>query len=120
MTPRERAVVDALVPPGGALPGALESGFEAFEERFRAEAPLMMGLGWRAALFAAAWLSPVLAGRLPPLDRLPEADRAGALATLGRSRVYLVRQCFLLLKAVVGMGWASGKAVRVAVGYDAR
>lgn len=120
MTGRERAVVDALVPPGGALPGALESGFEGFEARFRAEAPLTMSLGWRASLFLAAWLSPVLAGRLPPLDSLPEEDRAEVLASLGRSRIYLVRQCFLLLKMVVGLGWASTPGVRGPLRYDAR
>lgn len=119
LTARERAVVDALLPPGGELPGALEAGFEAFEAGFRADAPLPMRLGWRAALFAAAWLSPLLIGRLPPLDRLAPPDREAALEAMGKSRVYLVRQVFLLLKAVTSFGYGSTKTVRRAVGYDA-
>ena len=120
MKTRERAVIDVLLPPGGALPGAFEAGFEAFEEGFRADAPLPMRLGWRAALFFAAWLSPLLIGRLPPLDRLPVDDREAALEAMGKSRVYLVRQVFLLLKAVTSFGYGSTKPVRRAVGYDAR
>ena len=112
-------MIDALLPPGGKLPGAFEAGFEGFEAGFRADAPLPMRLGWRGALFVAAWLSPLLIRRLPPLDRLPLDEREAALEAMGKSRFYLVRQAFLLLKAVTSFGYGSTKAVRRAVGYDA-
>ncbi|MBI2387449.1 MAG: hypothetical protein HYV14_15780 [Elusimicrobia bacterium] len=118
---RDRAVLDALLPPGGpeGLPGAFEAGFEDFESGFSKDAPLPMRLGWRAALFAAAWLSPLLIGRLPPLDRLPPEAREDALCAMGKSRFYLIRQVFLLLKAVTSFGYGGTKEVRRAVGYDA-
>lgn len=119
---RDRAVLDALLPPGGpeGLPGAFESGFEDFERGFTADAPATMRLGWRAALFLAAWVAPLLIRRLPPLERLPAEDREAALEAMGKSRFYLIRQVFLLLKAVTSFGYGSTGAVRRAVGYDAR
>ncbi|UPT72824.1 MAG: hypothetical protein M0D55_12935 [Elusimicrobiota bacterium] len=119
MNARERAVIDALLPPGGpeGLPGAFEAGFEAFEEGFRRDAPFTMRLGWRAALFVAAWISPLLIRRLPPLDNLAEEEQTEALEALGKSRFYLVRQSSLLLKAVTSFGYGSTPAVRRVVGY---
>ncbi len=119
--PRERSVLDALLPPGGTegLPGAFEAGFEDFESGFSKDAPLPMRLGWRAALFLAYWVSPLLIGRLPPLVRLSTEEREEALGAMGKSRVYLIRQVFLLLKAVTSFGYGGTKAVRRAVGYDA-
>lgn len=119
LTARGRAVIDALLPPGGALPGALEAGFADFELGFSSDAPLPMRLGWRAALFAGAWISPLLIGRLPPLDRLAPGEREAALEAMGKSRFYLIRQVFLLLKAVTSFGYGSAPVVRRAVGYDA-
>lgn len=119
MTPRERAVIDALLPPGGpsGLPGALENGFEEFEAGFRRDAPPAMLLGWRAALFIAAWISPLLIRRLPPLDRLPAGEREAALEALCSSRFYLMRQVSLLLKAVTSFGYGATPAVRRGLGY---
>jgi len=119
---RDRAVLDALLPPGGpeGLPGAFEAGFEEFERGFRADAPATMRLGWRAALLVAAWISPLLIRRLPPLDRLSADEREAALEAMGKSRFHLIRQVFLLLKAVTSFGYGSTPAVRRAVGYDAR
>jgi hypothetical protein len=114
MTARDRAVLEAL------LPGVFAAGFADFERGFSADAPPMMRFGWRAALFAAAWVSPALIGRLPPLDRLSLDDREAALEAMGKSRVYLLRQIFLLLKAVTSFGYGSTRAVRRDVGYDAR
>lgn len=122
LSPRERTVIDALLPPAGSdgFPGAFEAGFEGFERGFTADAPATMRLGWRAALFLAAWVSPLLIRRLPPLDRLSVEDREAALEAMGKSRFYLIRQVFLLLKAVTSFGFGSTGAVRRAVGYDAR
>lgn len=118
---RDRVVLEALLPPGGpeGLPGVFEAGFEEFERGFAADAPPPMRLGWRAALLAAYWLSPLLIGRLPPLSRLSPDEREDALCAMGKSRVYLLRQVFLLLKAVTSFGYGGTKAVRRAVGYDA-
>ncbi len=120
MNDRQRAVVDALLPPGGPLPGALEAGFEEFEARFRRDAPPTMRLGWRAALWIAAWISPLLIRRLPPLDSLEPQAREDALVAMSKSPIYLVRQVMLLLRAVVGFGWGATPEVRRKVGYDAR
>ncbi len=115
---RDRVVIDALLPSGlDGFPGALEAGFEKFEEGFRRDAPFTMSLGWRAALFLAAWLSPLLIRRLPPLDRLSVDEREAALEAMGKSRVYLIRQVFLLLKAVTSFGYGSTPSVRRAVNY---
>ena len=122
LSARDRVVLNALLPPGGpeGLPGAFEAGFEEFERGFSSDAPLTMRFGWRAALFAAAWVSPLLIGRLPPLDRLQADDREAALEAMGKSRFYLIRQVFLLLKAVTSFGYGGTHAVRRVVGYDAR
>jgi hypothetical protein len=118
---RERLVLDALLPPGGpeGLPGVFEAGFENWERNFSADAPLAMRAGWRAALFVAYWISPVLVARLPPLGRLSADERENALEAMGKSRFYLMRQCFLLLKAVTSFGYGSTATVRRAVGYHA-
>ena len=116
MDARERTVLDALLPPGGSLPGLLEAGFEEFEARWRAEAPRRMVLGWRLALFSASWLSPLLIGRLPPLSRPPPPEREAALEAMGKSRLYPVRQLLLLLKAVSGYGYGLDARVRAANG----
>ncbi len=121
LSARDRAVLDSLLPPGGAvgLPGAFETGFERFEAEFCADAPPQMRLGWKTALFAAAWISPLLIARLPPLDRLQPDEREAALEAMGKSRFYLFRQILLLLKAVTSLGYGATAAVRRAVGYDA-
>ncbi len=121
MIARERLVLDALLPPGGpeGLPGVFEAGFEAWEQGFAADAPPTMRVGWRAALFVAYWISPVLIARLPPLGRLNADERERALEAMGKSRFYLMRQCFLLLKAVTSFGYGSTTTVRRVVGYHA-
>ena len=62
----------------------------------------------------------LLIHRLPPLERLSVDDRETALEAMGKSRFYLMRQCFLLLKAVTSFGYGRTKAVRLPAGYDAR
>ncbi len=119
ITLNNRVVLDALLPAGDLedLPGVFEAGFEDWEKDFSADAPLTMRVGWRAALFVAYWISPVLITRLPPLARLSADERENALEAMGKSRFYLMRQCFLLLKAVTSFGYGSTARVRKAVGY---
>lgn len=119
MNARERAVVDALLPAGArpGLPGALETGFEEFYARFLREAVPALRLGCAAALFAAAWLSPLLIRRLPPLTRLSPQEREAALEAMARSRFYPLRQLLLVLKMVVCLHYGAQEAPRRAVGF---
>lgn len=118
---RSRAVIDALGPSGHPVfkIGLLEAGFDAFWEDFRRTAPASMVLGFRAALWTASWLSPLLIGALPPLSRLSTEDRARALSAMGGSRFYLLRQLTLVLKAVCGFCYGAHPEVRRAIGYPA-
>lgn len=119
MRPAERAVVDALLPSGACpeLPlGAFDSGFDSFYTEFRRVAPFALKAGFRGALLAAIWVSPLLIGRLPPFTRLSPDERELALETLGRSRLYPLRQSLLVLKAVLSFHYGAVPAVRAAVG----
>lgn len=119
MRPAERAVVDALLPSGACpeLPlGAFESGFDDFYKEFQDVAPFALKAGFKGALLAAVWVSPLLIGRLPPFTRLSTDDRERALETLGRSSVYPLRQSLLVLKAVLSFHYGAHPAVRAAVG----
>ncbi len=115
---RQRAVIETLLPAreDGLLPGAIESGFEEFHDRFQRTALPSMRFGFSAALWTAIWLSPPLVGRLPPLSRLSPQDREQALEALGKSRFYLLRQILLLLKAVVSFHYGAHPKVRQALG----
>lgn len=120
LTARQRCVVDSLLP-SGAHPalarGAFDAGFDEFEKEFRISATPAMRLGFSAALWVAIWLAPTLCGALPPLDRHPRAERERILESLGRSRVYALRQCLLLLKAVVCFSWGADPEIRKATGF---
>lgn len=115
---RDRAVLEALLPRTDALPGLFDAGFEQFEAHFARTAPFPMRLGWRAALLAAGWVSPLLIGRLPPFERLDAAGREAALEALLKSRLYPLRQLGLLLKAVAGFGYGLDARVRARIGYS--
>jgi hypothetical protein len=119
MGTQERAVLEALLPPDAAsgLPGAAEAGVPEFLERFRSEAPPAMRAALALALFSAAWLSPLLIRRLPPLSGLPPGDRERALAAMSRSRWAVARQLVLLLKATVSFRYGAHPAVRRAIGF---
>jgi hypothetical protein len=118
LNPRQRAVIDALLPAGvdPGLPGAFESGFDEFYADFERSALLPMRLSFKAALWASAWLSPMLICRLPPLSRLPREERERALEAMGKSRFYLVRQLLLLLKAVCSFHYGAHPQVRRTLG----
>lgn len=119
LTPRERAVLETLLPAGGhpALKGLFEAGFEDFYRDFERTAIMRLRLGFKAALFAAIWISPLLIGRLPPLTRLERENREAALEALGRSRFYVLRQLFLVLKTVSCFCYGADPQVRRAIGF---
>lgn len=99
-----------------ALPGAFEADFEAFFARFEATALPSMRWGFLAALWVAAWIAPALILKLPPITLLSPEDRERALEALGKSRIYLLRQILLLLKAVVSFCYGANPKVRQALG----
>lgn len=119
LSARDRAAVDALLPSKACEPlpwGAFDAGFEEFFAGFQRTAPASLRFGFRAALFVGVWLSPLLIKRLPPISRLTIDEREQALEALGKCRVYPLRQCLLLLKAVVSFCYGADARVREAVG----
>lgn len=117
MNSRQRAALEALLPPDPALPvGLFDAGFEDFYARFRSEASPGMRVGFSAALWAAVWVAPFLIGRLPPISRLEPEDRERALEALVSSRVYALRQLGLVLKAVASFCYGADPRVRDAIG----
>ena len=117
---RSREVLDTLLP-GQTHPrlrrGLFEAGFEKFYIDFENSASPSLRWGFRAALFVATWVAPLLIGRLPPLTRLDRPARERALLALETSRVYLLRQMMLLLKTTVCFCYGADPDVRDAVGY---
>jgi len=117
---RSRVVLDTLLPAQShpALPrGLFEAGFDSFHLDFENSAVPSLRWGFRAALFVATWLAPLLIRRLPPLTRLDRPTRERALLALETSRFYLLRQMLLLLKTTVCFCYGADPAVRDAVGY---
>lgn len=117
MAGQAEIVVEALLPSGGGLPSGAEAGAAEFLASFLREAPFAMRLALRAALFGAAWISPVLILRLPPLSRLSPDDRERALAAMAKSRSAVLRQLLLLLKATVSFHYGADPKVRAAIGF---
>lgn len=119
MTAAERTVLDTLLPSGahpGMTLGLFDAGFDEFYADFQRSAALSMRLGFKTALFAALWAAPLLIGRLPPLTRHDRETRERALEALGRSRVYVLRQMLLLLKAVACLCYGAHPRVRETLG----
>jgi hypothetical protein len=116
----DRAVLAALLPAGvneRLSLGILDTGFDAFLEEFEAAAPSDLRRAFGLALFAAAWLSPLLIRRLPPISRLSAGDRELALAAMERSRLPELRQLVRVLKTVVSLHYGALPQVRQAIGY---
>lgn len=117
---RALCVLDTLLP-ANAHPtlgrGLLEAGYERFHAEFLRAAPPPMGWALRGALWSAAWVSPLLIGRLPPLTRLEPASRERALEAMAASDVYLLRQALLLVKLAAGLCYGADPDVRRALGH---
>src|SRR5258706_15015055 len=116
---RSRLVLDTLLPAQthpGLQRGLFEAGFDQFYLEFENSASPSLRWGFRAALFVATWLAPLLIGRLPPLSRLDRSARERALLALETSRFYLLRQMLLLLKTTVCFCYGADEAVRDTVG----
>jgi hypothetical protein len=115
-----RVVLDTLLP-SHAHPvldlGLFDAGFDAFWADLERSALPAWRWGFRAAVFTAVWVSPLLIRRLPPLTRLDRPTRERALAALGDSNVYLLRQMLTLLKTMAGLCYGADPRVRQALGY---
>ena len=115
-----RVVLDTLLP-SGADPnlkyGLFDTGFDTFWLDFERTTVSSLHWGFRAALFAATWIAPLLILRPPPLTLHDRPTRERALAAMGTSRFYLIRQMFQLLKATVCFCYGADPNVRDAIGY---
>jgi len=115
-----RLILDTLLP-AGAHPtlkyGLFDAGFEAFWTEFECTALSSLRWGFRAALFAAVWIAPLLIHRLPPLALYDRPTRERALAAMASSRFYILRQLFVVLKQTVCFCYGTDRNVRDAIGY---
>jgi len=115
-----RVVLDTLLPSGAnpVLPyGLFDTGFDTFWADVEQTALPAWRWGLRAAVFTAVWAAPLLIGRLPPLTRLDRPTRERALAAMGASHVYLLRQMLGLLKTIACLGYGASPQVRAAIGH---
>jgi hypothetical protein len=117
---QSRLVLDTLLPsqahPDRSL-GLMDSGFDSFWSDFDRTALPALRWTFRAALFTAIWVAPLLIGRLPPLGRHDRPVREQALAALGSSSLPVLRQMLLILKTVAGFCYGADPIVRQAIGY---
>ena len=113
-------MIDTLLPSSAnqRLPfGAIATGFEEFLADFEAQGAPQLQAVFRVALFAAAWVAPLLVRRLPPLSRLTPTERADALGAMERSRLAPVRQLLRVLKTVVALHYGALPEVRRVIRY---
>ncbi len=115
-------VLDTLLP-SKAHPtlgrGICETDFRTFYTAFASQATSPLHLGFRVALWAATWLSPLLIWRLPPLARHDRTTRERALNAMATSRVHLLRQLLNVLKTVTALCYGADPHVRDVLGYHA-
>ena len=120
---RDLVVLDTLLP-GNADPilplGAGDIGFASFHAEFERSATPFMRRAFRAALFAATWVAPLLVHGAPPLSRHSRDRRERALEAMATSRITILGQLLALLKIVAAMAYGADARVREAVGYGRR
>jgi hypothetical protein len=100
--------------------GPVEAGFDDFHREFRRSVPRRFRLAFQLSLFGATWVAPLLIGRPPPIWLYRRPTRERALAGMGDSRIFLLRQLFALLKSVVSLCYGADPDVRQAIGYPPR
>jgi hypothetical protein len=120
LSKQSRIVLDTLLP-SGAHPtlkyDVFDTGFDEFWSDFERTAVLPLRWGFRAAVFAAIWIAPLLIHRLPPLTLYNRPSRERALAAMAASRVVFLRQMMVLLKTTVCFCYGADPNVRDAIGY---
>jgi hypothetical protein len=117
---RQHFILETLLP-NGAHPdlslGTAEAGFDEFWREFEQTALPAWRRGFRAALWVAIWVAPLLIRRLPPLTLYDRPTCECALTALEHSRFYLLRQMMGLLKTIVSLNYGANGDVRQVIGY---
>lgn len=87
--------------------------------------PWIQGVALRFAVWLVCLLGPLSLRQLPPFTRLSVRDRDRALARLGASDLFVVREMVVLIKLVAALvrelspsfrralGWGGGRPVRI-------
>jgi hypothetical protein len=115
---RLRAVLEALVPRGGAFPlGAADTDLDAVLARYFASLHPLGPLGLRLLLLALEY-GGVVFERTGPFSRLPPEAREAALASWEHSRLGLRRQLLASLKLLAMMHFYERPDAARAVGWD--
>jgi hypothetical protein len=100
--------------------GIWEAGFDKFWLTFERTAKPEVRMAFRAALWTGNWIAPIWIGHLPPLSRYDRPTRERALASLGTSRIALLRQMISMLKLITSFCYGANQEVRAAIGYPQR
>lgn len=120
LSKQARIILDTLLP-SGAHPtlkyGVFDAGFDTFWVEVEHTALPSLRWGFHVALFAATWIAPLLIHRPPPLTLHDRPSRERALAALGSSRLYILRQMLQALKTIVCFCYGADRNVRDAIGY---
>ncbi len=107
------ALLEALLPPAGALPGLGDVDLTDFWPRFDAAAPRHLALGFRAAVTLEAAVLPWLCGHLRTLPRLTPDELDAVLRRA--DRLPLFRDLLEVAKVVGCLGLFADPAVQAAV-----
>ena len=94
---------------------ALACALAAHTGRRSGPAPVTVSLGFRLALFAVTWLSPLLALRPPPLGLWSLPVRTRALERLERTPLSLA---LLAVKAMLSIPYYEHPDVAAEIGFD--
>ncbi len=122
-----RAMVRAALPAPPELAGDVDDAavLEAGLEQLRDSMPRIQRIALRFAVWLVCLLGPLGLRRLPPFTRLTQDDRDRALARLGASDNFVIREMVVLIKLVAALvrelspafrgalGWGSGTPVRI-------
>jgi len=88
----------------------------AFLDSYLQRAPLRAAFGLRVVIWGITWLPIAFVGVPVPASGLTPKTRARYVERWARSRIYLVREGFYLLKAIALMGWGAQDSVRLRIG----
>jgi choline dehydrogenase-like flavoprotein len=113
-----RAVCDAVVPPGGAIPdGALDLGIPEEVERWIAGFAPSSRQSIRAMLVGFE-LTPLLSRRPRPFSGLDPAEAVAWVEASAGSRNRARRESLTALQTIVQIAYASHPTVAATIGYD--
>lgn len=117
------SIFEAIVPAGATerLPiGARDLPMGRYADDLVATAPPRVALGYRAAAWIVVLLGPLLTGRPGRFTRMDSEARAGVLARLEKSSVYVLRELPTLFKMLVVLGYCGAPQVQEALGITER